>query len=119
VNALVAFDRLEDTFQTATDPRGCPAGFAGTFRFEARLTNISPQVLADLEVEVTSLTGGNLLQNAEGGPAGVGARLIVPQEDGFADGLLIPGEAVDVPFVICLQAIAPFDLSVDMLGTVQ
>ena len=118
VNDFVTFDRLEDTFQTTTDPTGCPAGFVGKFSFEARLTNISSQALADLEVEVTTLTGGNLLQNAEGGPTGVGARLIVPQEDGFADGLLRPGEMVDVPFVMCLQAIEPFDLVVDVLGTV-
>jgi hypothetical protein len=118
VNDLVTFNRREDTFQTTTDPTGCPAGFVGKFSFEARLTNISSQALVDLEVEVTTLTGGNLLQNAERGPTGVGARLTVPREDGFADGLLGPGEAVDVPFVICLQAIEPFELLVDVLGTV-
>jgi hypothetical protein len=44
--------------------------------------------------------------------------LLVPQEDGFADGLLSPGEMVDVPFVLCLQAIEPLKLLVDVLGTV-
>jgi hypothetical protein len=70
-------------------------------------------------VEVTTLTGGNLLQNAQGAPAGVGALLTIPQEDDFADAQLRPGEVVNVPFVICLRTIEPFRLLVDVLGPVQ
>ena len=56
----------------------------GTFSFEARLTNTSDRSLSDLVVVVTTLTNGNLLQNADGGPGGVGARLTVPRQDGFS-----------------------------------
>jgi hypothetical protein len=58
--------------------------------------------LSDLVVVVTALTYPNLLQNADGGPGGVGSRLMVPQQDGFSDGMLSPEGFVDVPFVTCL-----------------
>jgi hypothetical protein len=58
VNDVVTFDPLEATFKTTTGPTGCPAGFAGSFSFKSRLTNIGAQALADLELEVTTLTGG-------------------------------------------------------------
>ncbi len=67
-------------------------------------------------VLVTTLTNGNLLQNAEGGPTGAGAKLLAPRMQGFADGLMSPGEVVEVPFVICLRQRAPFQLFVDVLG---
>ena len=117
VNALVTFVPLPATFQTTRDPTGCPAGFVGTFRFRAQLTAkpTSPP-LAALVVAVTTLTNGNLVQNAEGGPGGVGARVPVPRQAGFADGVLHPGESVEVPLVICLTRIAPFTLLVDVRG---
>jgi hypothetical protein len=37
VNDLVTFTPLPSSFTTTADPAGCPAGFAGTFRFAARL----------------------------------------------------------------------------------
>jgi hypothetical protein len=68
---------------------------------------------------VTTLTNGNLLQNADGGPGGVGARLTVPQQEGFTDGVLSPEEFVDVPFIICVTAQAPFTFTVDVFGDVD
>ena len=67
VNARVAFVPLPATFRTTSDATGCPSGFAGTFRFRARLTPrpTSPP-LTRLAVVVTTLTRSNLLQNAEG-----------------------------------------------------
>jgi hypothetical protein len=65
------------------------------------------------------LTANNLLQNADTGPGGVGARLTVPKKDGFADGVLSSGEFVDFPFVTCLKQIQPFEFSVDILGVVD
>ena len=88
----------------------------GIFRFEARLTNISERSLSALVVAVTTLTNGNLLQNADGGPGGTGARLTVPHEEGFTDGVLSPEEAVDVPFRICLTQRRPFRLEVAVVG---
>jgi hypothetical protein len=96
-----------------------PGGVRGTFSFAARLTNTSPKVLSDLFAEVTTLTQGNLLQKADGGPGSIGARLTVPQEDDFTDGVLSPEELVDVPFIMCLQERRPFQLFVDVFGVVD
>lgn len=117
VNARVAFVPLPATFRTTSDATGCLAGFVGTFRFRARLTPrpTSPP-LTRLAVVVTTLTRGNLLQNAEGGPTGTGAHLHVPRQAGFADEVLLPGESVKVPLVICLKTLAPFRLFVDVRG---
>jgi hypothetical protein len=41
VNELVTFEPIGPTLAFTPDPTGCPAGFMGVFRFEARLTNIS------------------------------------------------------------------------------
>ena len=67
-------------------------------------------------VKVATLTNGNLLQNADGGPAGVGATLTVPKTGSFSDGVLSPGEFVDVPFSMCLKDENPFTFFVDLLG---
>jgi hypothetical protein len=73
LNDFVTFAPLSSTFHFTPDATGCPEGFVGTFSFEARLANISALALSDLVVAVTALTDGNLLQNADGGPAAVGA----------------------------------------------
>ena len=119
VNDLVSFEPSPSTFDFTPDPTGCPEGFAGKFSFEAQLTNSSESSLTALVVAVTTLTNGNLLQNADGGPGGVGAQLTVPQQDGFTDGVLRPEEFVDVPFVICLTQRKPFQFVVDVLGDVE
>jgi FG-GAP repeat len=119
VNDLVTFEPIRSTFTFTPDPTGCPAGFVGTFRFEARLTNVSERSLSALVVAVTTLTNGNLLQNADGGPGGTGARLTVPQEEDFTDGVLSPEEAVDVAFRICLMQRRPFRLEVAVVGVVD
>jgi hypothetical protein len=87
--------------------------------FEARLANISGRALSDLVIEVTALTEGNLLQNADGGPGGVGARLTMPWQDGFAEGILTPDEFVDVPLIICLTQQRRFTFVVDVFGVVD
>jgi hypothetical protein len=119
VNDLVSFEPITSTFKTTSDTTGCPPGFVGKFSFDAMLTNISGSSLSSLVAQVAALTGDNLLQNADGGPGGVGARLIVPKSDDFSEGVLSPGEFVDVPFVICLRQRQPFEFFVDVLGTVD
>jgi hypothetical protein len=116
-NNLVTFAPINSTFQTTANTSGCPAGFVGKFSFNARLTDKkSSPALSRLLVKVTTLTNGNLLQNADGGPAGVGATLTVANGGGFADGALNPGEFVDVPFIICLQQNKAFSFLVDVFG---
>ena len=84
VNDFVTFIPLPATFQTTRTSTGCPAGFVGTFSFRTQLTSqpTSPP-LTSLVVVVTTLTNGNLLRNAKGGPGGEGARLPVPLQKGF------------------------------------
>jgi serine protease len=117
VNNLVSFAPIEASFKTTFNTVGCPSGFVGKFIFDARLTNKdnSPPVSA-LMARVTALTNGNLLQNADAGPAGVGAILTIPNNGRFSDGLLTPGESVDVRFNICLRNSLPFIFFVDVSG---
>jgi hypothetical protein len=117
VNNSVTFDPIAATFTTTLDVSGCPSGFSGKFGFDAQLTNISDGSLANLVIQVNTLTGDNLLQNADRGPGGVGSRLTVTKRDDFSDGVLGSAQFVDVPFSICLKEIAPFRFLVDVLGT--
>ena len=121
VNDFTKFTPIKSTFNTTSDIIGCPAGFVGKFGFTARFTNVSESVFSSLlfsslVVQVATLTNGNLLQNADGGPTGVGARLPFPGTDGFADGVLSPQEFVDIRFIICLKEKKPFTFFVDALG---
>ena len=117
VNNRVSLVPIVSTFQTSTDTTGCPAGFLGKFGFGATLThNSSSFSLANLMAQVKTLTNGNLLQNADGGPFGSGATLSIPRIDGFADGVLSSGESVNVPFSICLKNMVGFNFLVDVLG---
>lgn len=118
VNDVVSLTTLADTYRTAADSTGCPAGFMGTFSLVARLASRdSSPSLRDLRVQVITLTNGNLLRNADGGPGGLAARLTVPRTGMYADGVLSAGETVDVPLAICLKNNGPFQLLVDVLGT--
>jgi hypothetical protein len=116
VNQLVSFVPIESSFRTTSNTAGCPAGFAGKFTFDAKLASENSSPVAALMTKVTHLTSGNLLQNADDGPGGVGATLTIPNADGFTDGILSPGEFVDVPFVICLKEFQPFEFFVDVFG---
>jgi len=118
LNNFVNFAPLDSTFRTTSDTAGCPAGFVGQFMFNAQLTDkIDSPPLSDLIIQVATITNGNLLQNADGGPAGVGAMLTVPKTGDFSDGVLSPGESIDVRFSICLKITAQFSFLVDVFGT--
>ena len=117
INDLVAFKPIRSTYQTTSDTTGCGDGFVGQFSFDATLKNKSNSPpLTDLVVEVVELTNNNVLQNADGVPVGVGARLTVPNIGDYADGVLSPGESVDVPFIICLTESKSFGFVADVLG---
>lgn len=120
VNELVSLAALPATFRSRPDTTGCPAGFTGTFSFAGRLaTQVSSPAISDIRLQVNTLTNGNVLQNADGGPAGLAATLTVPHSGDYADGLLGPGETVDVPMVICLKDRSAFQFFVDVLGDHQ
>jgi hypothetical protein len=103
---------LDPALDTASDPTPVPGGPAGTFTITATFTNTSGTPLRAPFFEVTALSGGNLLLNADGGPGGVGATL-TPE---VGDRVLSPGEIVTVDFVIGLQVRAPFTFVVELFG---
>ncbi|MCF6157754.1 MAG: M6 family metalloprotease domain-containing protein [wastewater metagenome] len=113
INDLVTFNELNH--ETTSDTFGCGGG---KFILDAKLTNKSDStfLLSDLVIKVLELTNGNLLENADGGAGGVGASLTVPQKDNYVDGVLSPGESVDVQFIICLNKKKSFRFVVDVLG---
>jgi Tol biopolymer transport system component len=119
-NDFVSLEALTDTFRTSTNTAGCPAEFTATFSFAGRLMSLDDSpAMTDVRVQVQILTNGNLLQNADGEPGGIAATLTVPRVGGYADGVLGAGEAVDVPFIVCLRDRSPFQFFVDVLGDPQ
>jgi len=119
VNYFVTFEPIGSTYRSTYDTTGCTEGFVGKFSFDARLTNTSDSSLTDLVVKVAELTNENLMQNADGGPGGVGSQLTVSMENGYSDGELGPEESIIVPFTICLKEFSSFRFFVDVLGTVR
>jgi hypothetical protein len=116
VNEEVSFVPDKSTYTTTRSGTGCPSGFSSTFSFSARLTNTRRTELFLLAAQVFELTNGVLVQNADGGPGGVGAFVTIPLLGMFADGNLSPEEYVDVRFVMCLTRVRPFSFRVDVLG---
>jgi hypothetical protein len=115
VNGKVGLVKTTTAFRSTS----CNSTPAGTFTITGTFRNISADDLFDLGFEVQSLTGGNVLCNADGGPGGVGSTLTVPLVGGFSDGKLAPGESVDVAFQIGLATRNRFTFLVDALGVVD
>ncbi len=121
INDFVTFDPDPSTNTFTPDTTGCPSGFAGTYSFDAKLTNISLHeiTLSDILLGVVEFTGESLLKNANGGPGGAGAWLTVPEIDEYSDGELSSEESVDVTFEVCLKNKDPFSFFVDVWGVVK
>ena len=84
-----------------------------TYVITATFTNSSTVPIQGPFFEVISLATGNvLLENADGGPGGVGATL-TPD---VGDGILSPGEPMTVTFVIRLLTRQTFWFHVDLRG---
>jgi hypothetical protein len=109
VNDLVT---LDPALQTTFDPTPQPNAPAGTFTITATFTNTSATPLRFPFFQVTELSGGNLLLNADGAPGGVGATLTLELDDE----VLGPGESITVDFVIGLQERGPFTVFVDLFA---
>jgi hypothetical protein len=90
---------------------------AGVFTVSATFTNISTSAIADPFFQVTRLTGGHVLLNADGGPGGVDAVITVPPAALNADETLGVGASFTIDFEIGLQAPEGFDFTVDAYGT--
>ena len=104
---------------TAFSTIPCGGASAGTFTITATFTNASSDTLSNLLIVVDTLTGGNVLCNANGAPGGAGATLTVPLEGDLADGQLSPGESFVVELPVGLQSFNPFQFLVDVLGEVE
>jgi hypothetical protein len=121
VNSEVTFIPITSSIRTVTSTTGCPPGFAGKFTFTATLTNKPvSSAMPGISVRVLTLTNGNVLLDVQtdsvlGGP---GAVVQAPKTGQYADGLLGPGESVEVPFAICLKTLQPFQFFVDVFGIV-
>lgn len=78
----------------------------------ATFMNTSATAIYMPGILVTELTGGNVLKNADGGPAAAGATMTLDVGDDF----LSPGESTTVRFVIGLATTQPFQFFVHVTG---
>jgi hypothetical protein len=78
----------------------------------ATFTNTSATAVRNPFFEVTELTGGNILLNADEGRGGIGATL----SPDVGDGVLSPGESLTVTFWIRLRTNDPFQFFVAFHG---
>jgi hypothetical protein len=96
---------------TSFDPSPVPGGSSGTFLVSAIFRNNSTQTIGQPFVQVSTLSEGNLLLNAEGGRGSVGAWLPLPGSGPFAQ-----GASRAVQLRIGLQQLTPFTFLVNVLG---
>jgi hypothetical protein len=82
------------------------------FHISAAFTNTSDTAIANPFFEVTVLTGGNVLVNADAGRGGPGATL----SPDVGDGVLSPGESTTVSFIIGLASREAFQFHVSLRG---
>lgn len=100
-----------DNLIAMSDPTtSCCVG--SEFSITATFTNASADSIQNPFFEVTELTSGNLLQNADGAPGGVGATL-TPD---VGDDALSPGESTTVTFVVRPAVRTPFRFLVRVRG---
>jgi hypothetical protein len=121
VDSQVDLTIIPSTYQVVRSTAGCPAGYAGKFTFSALLTNNATNpAMPGLAVHVATLTNGNVLLDPQTNEVlgGTGAVLPVPKVGQYADGLMSPGESVQVPFVLCMKSFQPFQFYVDVFGIV-
>lgn len=89
---------------------------AGVYHVAATFKNVTEVQLTDLSFSVADLAAGNVLLNADGSPAGAGAKLSVPNTALGTDGLLHVNETVTVRFSVGLASANLSALTVDANG---
>jgi hypothetical protein len=105
-----------DNTVASYNPTPVPHAPGGVYTISATFSNVSSSTLRDLFFQVVTLTGGNVVLNADGGPGGEGATVSVPPESLGDNGILEPGEPFTVDFEIGLAALQPFSFYVDAYG---
>jgi len=109
VNGLTHLNSIHTSFNGTP----VPGGPAGTYTIVANFTNASSTPIDTPQFDVTQLSNGNLLLDADVPPGTVGSRLTA---DVGSDGFLSPGESFTANFVIGLQQRKAFTFFVDLLG---
>ena len=104
---------------TQFNPTPCAAGTVATFSIGARFVNVSQDALENLFLKINTLTGGNVLCNADGGSGGVGSTLTILLQGDLNDGVLGPGESFTVQFDIGLAGFRRFTFFVDVFGNIN
>jgi len=108
VNGLVRFEITNSRF--TPDATGCPSDYAGRFFVDALLTNRSEMALSRMRIGIARLTEGALL---------LGTKTVF-EEGQYLDAPGVPGqqlasgEAVSVPFALCLEKRAQFEFFVNV-----
>jgi hypothetical protein len=112
----VAYVPDSSTFASSTT--AVPNGPAGTFGFNANLTNTGSHDLSAIMTKISILTNGNLLLSADNGAGAVGDLYTLPLVGDYADGVLSPGESAAIPHSIGMAVFSQFDFFVDLDCTV-
>lgn len=112
INNLLTMSNVRISY----NPMPAPNAPAGVYTVASTYTNRSTSTIRGLYFLVVELSGGNLLLNADGGPAGVGATVSIPASALGSNGTLDPGESVQVTFKIGMQSFQSFDFFVDPYG---
>ncbi len=118
LNEYMGFEPIQSTISFTSETSGCLLGAVGKYSFDAALTNVSEKTFTNISVEIDELTNDNFLLT-NNGLIGEGERFEVPNSDDYTDGMLSPGEYVDVPFTVCLKNRDPFSFFVDVYGKVD
>jgi len=108
VNGLVTFEITNSRF--TPDATGCPSEYAGKFFVDTLLTNRSEMALSRMRIGIARLTEGTLLLGTKTVFEG-GQYLDAPGVPGQQLG---SGEAVSVPFTLCLEKRAQFEFFVNV-----
>ncbi len=106
-----------DNVAVSYDGTLCGETDSGTFTISATFSNnTSSGYLSGLYFKVVTLTGGNMLCNADDGAGGADSILTVTSADLGGDGVLNPAESFTVDFKIGLASLNPFQFFVDVYG---
>ena len=109
--------RLKLTSSTgAYDPTPQANAPAGLYHVTATFENVTEVSLENVYFTVANLGAGNVLLNADGSPAGVGAKLSVPAATLGADSILHTHDTFTFTFAVGLATADVSSLTVDANG---
>lgn len=110
--------RLKLTSSIGTyDPTPQANAPAGVYHVTATFENVTEVSLENVYFSVAGLGAGNVLLNADGSPAGVGAKLSVPAATLGADSILHTHDTFTFTFDVGLATADVSGLTVDASGT--